>query len=509
MPPPIQPIGDSFAPFFTVKFLTYEEVEQVLNEDGERVPAGAAEGGAASEGVTLEFTYGDKMRSYAASLEILHKGEIGSMAMATVVFSPPFEDAIAIVDDRTVQKDSLMVIEWGWLASDGGKVLASGRYLFMIAQPSLEMSNTDFTITIVGTDLFGYSAPRREDRRNWKRTVYPSDHTILKEIVAKNNLHIDLDQVARDSPLFAQRPSGGGDPDKLEQNEKDWVFFQKVCASNNCSFYTIGNRVYIVDKTDARTKAPAYNLLFFRQPKTNVDIALLTFSTNAEGALFFPAASNETTVNHTDLDTGEVRQARYNPRTMPDQQSLGELSSSGKDRYTGRSIDVRAPAVRFGVVRRNPEFQERQLVGVTPRPSFSASETGEVLSLPGALANREETGKQVARTAHVLANTSAKATMSGAPGLVPQMIVRVECGSKVFSGSYIVREVVHTLNMGGYETSVKLRREASSGDLMAGIGARPANPNEKEPETDPTGEVPPTLDADGESLPFDFLDIIE
>ncbi|HET6493823.1 MAG TPA: hypothetical protein VFH61_00475 [Thermoleophilia bacterium] len=512
MPPPVKPVGDAFAPFFTVKFLTYQEAARIVNEDGfdEREAATAinaaevASGGADTSGTTLTFNYGDRMRSYAASLEVVHKGD--AHVIATVSFSPPYEDAIAIVDDQVIQRDSIMVLEWGWLASEGGSVITSsvgvddegvgrnGRHLFVIQQPSLAMTDTDFNITIVGIDLFGYAATTREDRRCWPRTRYTNDWQILEEVIRKNNMTPDTSQVpspqivftptgpravpGTGSALFAPRPRDEDDPEVVEQNEKDWVFFKKVCNSNNCSYYTIGNKVYIVDNDLARTKRPSYNLLFFRQPKTDADIVMLSFSTNALETLFHPAASNELTWNYTDLDTGAVRQTRIDPATDPNFQSLGERTASGKQQWTGRVLDIDGSAL-------------------IARPSFGPTETGEVLSVPGFLANRNEHATQVARGAHTWANTDAEATIPGTPGIVPMMVVLVACGSRLFSGSYLVIEVTHSLSMSGYETKLKLKREASTGDRETGTGVEPTNPNEHEADENPQGEEPQVHNEDG------------
>ncbi len=458
-----QGVGDMFAPFFRVRFVTARQEEGGEFEGGEEVAPNTF----ITESSEIVFSQGEtrtrlsnnnemsQLRSFATSLEIESKP--GGANMATLSLSPPFEDAVRIVDDQIIQWNSVMIAEWGWLNSFNGDRIQSDPHYFVIDKPALQASRTDYEITIRGVDMFGYSAVKREDRRVWQRIVYPTDVQILQVLAAKNKMRLDLTAVPPNSKLRQSKlpPTTEGVVDTIEQNEKDWVFFNRLCSDNNCTFYTIGDKIFILDRNFAKIINASYRLVFFQQLETDRDIPMMAFQTQALPNLFWPSEAKELTCVSNNPDDNKVTVKKTDPAKDPDEEHQGPRTSSGKAEADGQTI-----------------FVDR-LVQIVPNPAYTETETGKLCQVAHGQQNRDEHGKQPARQASSISNQNAEATIPGTPHLQPLMTVRVVGVGRIFSGPYLVKKAVHRIDSSGYETSLTLFREAATGDTVAGKGERP------------------------------------
>jgi phage protein D len=493
-------VGDFFAPFFTVRFLTTEEQTGDVSADGS---GDDEEVDVFVESATRLVFQGDKttrvffedgqmaeLRNFATQLEVEVQG--GGMASATLTLQPTFEDAIRIVDDRLIQHNSIMVCEWGWVGAGSQERISSGVHFFMITQPALEASGTDYNITITGVDLLGYGTMKRSSHVLWDREQYKTDLDIVREIAKRSGLSLDLTLVPAGestvdadgnvtteggSKLRAKKPLNDSEPDVVEQHEKDWTFLKQLLAENDCDFFTIGDKVFIVDQNIAKVQDAAYRFTYFMQPEGERDIPMETFSTNALRTIFFPAAGKSAKTMISDPDTGETTAVRHDPARMSDEKHTGPKTAAGRAEADGRAIRI------------NDE------VTVIPNPSYTDDEDGVVYPVSAQKNNSEEYGKQPARRGSTMANTQASLTSPGVPSLVPQMIVRVAGVGKTFSGAYRVMKVVHTLSTAGYDMGVELLREASSGDPVSGKGERPITGGEDPKlKTEAGEEIEPELE---------------
>ena len=478
--------GDFFAPFFTLKFLTVERLEGNVNVDGEQVGAdqtiSESTSSTKSGTVTGVFDYSNKMRSFSPSIEITMKG--GAFSQASVTLDPPYEDAISIVDDRVLRRNGVMVLEWGWLPSDRhGKKLTSDTHIFAIMKPGLEMSGTDFRVTIRGVDLLANSGIERQPKDSYARNsnasskatvngTFPTDLSILEHVARKTNQSVDASLVPADSLLRKTRPLLKEEPEVLEQNESDWLFFKRLCDENRCSFFVLGGKAVVADTNAVKKEDASYTLVFMRQPADDRQIPMTTFSTRAEETLFSTPAGRGITHSHADPDTGATITESHDPLLMADEEHTGKLNQAGAANADGLTykVDDSTP--------------------VTPQPAFGANDTGKHMSSPHGASNRDENAKKPVRDANTWMNTKATATVLGHPHLVPMMIVNVECGSSIFSGAFRITEVTHRIGMDGYETDLTLVRESSSGDSSVGTGKVPLT----------GGKSPPTRSGDGEGV---------
>jgi len=481
--------GDFFAPFFTLKFLTVEQLEGNVNVDGEQVgnnerqPIEESKGQTSSGDITLEFDYSSWLRSFSPSIEIRLEG--GGFAEATVTLEPPFADAVKIVDDRAIQRNGVMVIEWGWLPSTPtAKKLTSDKHIFMITKPGLDMSGTDIRVTIHGTDLLSGSGIARQAKTSYARNsgaaaraeengTFATDLAVLEHLARKTNLELDVSQVGADSPLRQQRPLNKEEPEVLEQNSSDWLFFKELCDTNRCSFFVLGDKVIVGDMNTIKKVDASYNLLFMQAPENDRDIPMEAFSTRALETLFSTPAGRGMTHSYADPDTGEVTTLVLDPLDMADEEHTGQLNAAGARNADGTTYQV-----------------DQQGTAVTPNPAMTGNTVGTHKSNSNAIPNRDEHAKKPVRDGNTWMNTEATATVLGHPDLVPMMIVRVLCGSETFSGAYRIIEVTHRIGMDGYSTDLKLKRESSSGDKNTGTGKVPIT----------GGQDPPTREGGGEAV---------
>lgn len=472
-------IGDQFAPFFTVRFLA------PTTTPAQQAGAGAPSGAVAQVNGDIVVSSGDttiqfsedarttQFRSMTTRLTITNMG--GGANTMELVMEPPFYDGVKIIDQQLIQWNSIVAVEWGWASNYAQDRIVSDTHFFIIQQPRIEMQNKEITITITGIDMFAYSATKREDRRVYPRSVFSTDALILAALALKNNFRLNFTLTTEASLIRTTKPLSATEPSFIEQNEKDWIFFGRLCDMNNCSFFTIGNTIFIVDQNIAKVQNTTYRLLMFQQPTDSRDILMMSFSTQALPTLFQPAESKEAQVTHFDHDGKQHVTNTYEPTKMPDQQFVGPRTGAGKDEADGRTIPVSST------------------VQLIPNPAYLPTETGKHFSVPEQKANRDEHAKRVVRDATTIANTNAEATIPGVPHIVPQQLVRVEGVSKTFSGVYMVLKVVHRLDAQGYETDLSLIRDSSTGDEVAGKGEKPSTGG-SDPEQAPGGQaVQPTV----------------
>jgi hypothetical protein len=497
-------VGDFFAPFFTIRFLS-QEIQQGQNVDGD---TGQETDAVIDEAGSLIFQNGEsttkfsedskttQFRSYATSLQVTNQG--GGCCMVELRLEPPLDDALVMIEHKLVQFNTVLVVEWGWTTNGGQDTLLSDKHYFMTMPPKMDVKGTDVTITITGIDIFGYSSMKRETRKIYRRTappanrtfvrpnastigtaddptIYDTDFKILEALAKKNNMRLNSTlapvffektvalpfgltiQVPEPSglPIHKVHPVDDKDATSVEQNEKDWMFFKRICETNRCDYFTIGDAIYIVDQNIARAQPYAYRLVFWNQPQQTNDIPIYSFSTEVLPQMFMPAEAKEVFAKSADEDEGQTKNQRVDPLTSSEMEAMGKRGAGGKSEADGRMMRV---------------TDDTQ---IKPNPSYADDETGRMMSIPGGLANREETVLRIARDANSLCNTNMEVSIPGVPGLVPMQIVSVVGCSKIFSGPYLVLKVVHKITTDGYDCDVTLIRESSTGDDEAGRGQTP------------------------------------
>lgn len=489
-----QDVGDFFAPFFRVRFIDIKKIDGMIayDESGEELlnvqeAAVTAEAVASGDTTTFKIAENEQMshlRSFASSITITTEG--GFHTTAQFNMEPQYEDAIRIIDSEAIQWNALMVVEYGYLSPKTG-IVSENKYsktgVFMIQKPDLTLSADGAQIEIIGVDLLSYTLMKRETYREWdrKNANYKTDLGIIRELVERNGMTLDTQQVglsptaefssAFNSSLPADTHSLqiehpiGAEPEKLEQFESDWTFFQRLVFSNNCNFYTQGGTVYLVDMNEAKGAQANYRLIMFQQPQHDYDVLMTSFQTGVLPTLFWPPEAKSVRAVTTDPDTGKPKNAAkedeeeikdYDPTQESDNENQGPKTSGGKNEpNAGSSTTVDGQSLK-------------------PNPKYEENQTGKGFYMTWGTPNRQELSKQTSRWANLKSGVSAEATIVGTPAVETMQIVEVRGVGKVMSGFYLVKKATHMLDGGGYETQLELIREGSSGDPVAGKGTQPA-----------------------------------
>jgi hypothetical protein len=392
-----------------------------------------------------------------------------------------------------------MVAEWGYLDPDAG-AMAENKYsktgIFIIQKPDLTLDASGATLDILGVDLLGYTLVKNETRRSWDRNGdYATDLSIIEELVKRNGMDLNTEQTGIGlgglpglegfkHPLEEEHPLKG-EPEKLEQYESDWTFFQRLVFNNNCTFYTQGRTVYLVDMNEAKGAQANYRLMMFQQPQNDFDIPMESFSTGVLPTLFWPPEAKGTKAVTTDPDTNETKDAAkqdekekstFDPSKDSTHKNLGKRVSAGDD-SDGKSVSVEGESV-------------------TPNPKREDNQTGKGFYMVWGTPNREEASKQNSRWAALKSGVNAEAVIPGTPAIETMQIVEVRGVGKVMSGFYLVLKATHTITTGGYETRLELVREGSSGDPVAGKGEQPSTEAEpKSAEGGASGLTSPPIDG--------------
>jgi hypothetical protein len=508
-------VGDFFAPFFTIKFISYEpqQGESVNPNTGAETTEDITEMGSISAALgetTLKFTTDGRtsqFRSYATSLTVTDQG--GGACMVEIRLEPPLDDALKLIEQRLLQFNTIAVVEWGWLTNGGQDTLLSDKHYFVLQMPQLDISGTDVSITLTGVDLLGYSALKRASSFVYKRTeasedgvTYNTDFKILKAVADKSTMRLNSTlapefaettetravpvegsstQFVRQRvkvktpvnlPIHAERPANPREAPTVEQNELDWVFFRRICDSNRCDFLTIGDTIFLVDQNIARVQQFAYRFVFWNQLLRSDDIPVYSFTTSALPTLFMPPESKEVRCYSADEDARKTNMDAIDPMTAANMEMMGLRGAGGKTEADGRTLRITDD------------------VQVIPNPRFAPNETGRRMSCPGGAAGHEEHTRRIVSDANSLCNLNMEVSIPGVPGLVPMQVVRVDGVSKIFSGPYLVLKVVHKLTTSGYDCDVTLISERATGDPEVGRGTRPPSPNDPDRGPNQQGSTP-------------------
>lgn len=499
--PNFSPVGDLFAPFFDVVF--YSPTTDVgLEVTPEITPFGlggsiAAAVRAAVQQAQQTIALSDTtsigstrlaLRSVGGGLQSFSPegpdSEIGQLVnyrsslevtmlsaaalQATLTLTPPYEAAVAIVDNQLIKFGSLMEIQWGYLALDGsGSPAVSDKGLFRITQPSIKFGQ-QVQVTIGGFDILSSSLMTQDTRCVWPRDTYPTDLDILRQIITTrvgSGTTLDDSKLSQDSTL-RKKKSGEG----ITQADDDWTFFRRICRQNDAVFAQKGSTIVIMDEERTSATKPKYSMFWFGQPKDEFDIPMISFETNPIMSLFAgePGARGQKTVKR-DPEEKTVKATKKDPGKTGTTQT-GEANTATTDR-----------AFKTDVVKTS----EGATAAFAP---LDVCASGRILTQPARRPNAEEETERENREIRSFFNTRASAVCPGVPGLLPQQVVTIRNVGETFSGNYRVMKVIHSIGT-GYTMKVDLLRSAASNTKTQGDAAS-SDPENTEP-TDPqasTGE---------------------
>lgn len=468
-------VGNLYAPFFDVVFYSFEK-QLGRDEDVEANRKEVAANPIGESRILLRSRGGDvvefgvdgdlvNIRNFRSSLTI--EGVSAGAYSATLTLTPPFLDGIDLIDRRLIKLGGLMEIQWGYLGVNGGPVI-SDKGIFTIRQPSIRFGQ-QIQIQINGVDLFSFSAKSLEARIIWPREHFKTDLDVLRTLTKKilgdekrlNAKSIEAAAARARAMEQARQAVAAVSPgvtissdipkipklvrekdENLVQTEPNWTFFRRICNANDVTFNQVGNEVVLHEMSRADLFTPKYRLVWWMQPQTDVDIPMMSFETNPVRGYFAQPGVRGLKRYTVDPDTGVLVVTEHLPET-----TAGPGPNRSEAQEAGHPKDV------------------IQLPDGSVKP-FSDPEEGEAgrnITTPSERPNEEDEVEEEARFLARESNTKATATCVGVPGLLPQMIVRVEGVGRTFGGNYRVKKVTHEIGA-GYIMKLDLIRTASTGD---------------------------------------------
>lgn len=486
---PTQPrdVGDLFGPFFRVEFLNVTVdpgfVEAGLNDTAlgsvSNIDAASITQASVEDPIALDSRL---LARTASNLTI--ESMAGSPFLFTVAFTPPYDDAIRILNNRVITFGGLVRVQFGYQSNAKlGFGLESDVHLFVInGMPKVDFGQ-DITITIQGRDLVSFSGMRNTSKKIYKRAEYANDFLIVREIAQKNAVDLDVSKVRADSTFFT--PKIPGIPPSIEQHHTDWQFIRSLCMQHGLRLSAEGAVLKIYSPDTLETEPVAYRFLWRQKPISKRDIPVMNLTGNALPYLFQPPEGRSVVALKTDPDTGLTNAVKVTGAGLSDQANVGtEPSGAPGSSVTGNQPkSLATDADDLGEVVLDPETLERKIVKPFPRPNIDA---GTVISQPNTVNNADERVETKVRSAVYFTHPMVRITTPGMPDVFPPMLVRLEGTSKLFDSVYVVLEAKHDIGLNGYTMDLKLIRhtaQTEAGVVPTGpIISPPAGSGEVVPE---------------------------
>ena len=479
------PVGDLFAPFWTLEFYpnetsllnakdTIARLSRITNE-AVRLPdsfgnatnideaLGTQRDGhlvKTSEQARLDSPLGN-LQSYKSELTVTLQG---AAALFELSLTPPFDDALQILDQRVLTRSIYIVAEWGYVDRFGNSSISSGKYVFHANRPAMNFSEREITITLSGNDIMTYASMRSEKKRKWSRKEFPTDAKILQELAKEAKMELNLKCVPESlddgraktlHPLFLRNKQ----PEELEQHLTDWMFFKKLVRDNGCNLIVGKEKTVYVYDIDYSWRAlrTHYHLIAYKQPRSSeegsFDVPIKTFSTQINPGIFAPVTSQSINYRQASLSKGKVDKSKLEAPKDHNYASAQGFSGAGNVKS---NVGTKTSVGTFQQSKKSSPLGESLVTG------------------PARDSNAKGRGRQAMAQGAALASIQASATLPGVVGLTPFQLVSVEGLGKSISGIYKVLKVVHTLGQ-GYSTQVDLLRLTLSKEQTQGT-TRPIGP---------------------------------
>jgi len=492
--PNFSPAGDFFAPFFDVTFYapTQEDgqiealddaadsasgIDSVVLrvkaaklranqrrelEHGTIAPSGpstlsirSVDGGLQSYGPAGEESEVAQLTNFRANLQVTMLS--AAALQATLTLTPPYEDALRIVDHKLIRFGSIMEIQWGYLTLGGEKPAVSDIGFFRITQPSIKFGK-QVSVTIEGYDILSSSLKTSDTRCQWLRETYPCDLDIIREMTKRVGPTAKLDdKKISSSSSLRKRKSGTG----VTQADDDWVFFRRILRQNDCVFEQVGDVITLKEERFIDQQEPKYRLFWFKQPVNQFDVPMISFETNPIMSLFVdePGSRGQRTICR-DPETKKLTVIDKDPGTTGTPQ-VGQCNT-GTTEAAHKKIVVKTSQGDKGV------FAKLD----------AACTSGRFFTQPCKRPNQTEEINRENNEIRRFFNTRASATCPGVPGLLPQQVVEVHDVGTTFSGNYRVMKVVHNIGK-GYTVKLDLLRASESNKQGSGAPASTDKKNTK------------------------------
>jgi phage protein D len=502
------PVGDFFAPFFQVAFVAGDthrvNIDAFIKDKDFTTVRGPS-------GIDLNIPFGfssvfidtetqekkDKLdltsqnlSKYAAALQIVSKAQGLREFMLTM--TPTYDDAIRIIDSRLIHQGSLVKVRWGYTSAGGINNHLSDVHVFINNEPKVTYTNQDLTITLQGYDLFCAASTNRTRSKQWKSPEAENDAGIITSLLTEVGFNVKNVSKETTPRLFDAWDDKNATTEVKGriQLENDWTFIRRLCDAGHCWFDVKGKDITFWDLNDVASRTPSYNFVFRKQPKSDIDVPIITFSANGNQRAFLPPTSTQQILITSNPDLKGTKVEVKEPGKDTDRSNVGPLDTDGGAK-TGGGSEAEEVRTSIGIVGTAGK------VGHT-KSKLKKNVTGVIVSGPSTQPRLSAMTKSQRQEAQFYANIQATLTAPGIPNLMGNAIVSVDpqgIGNS-FGGPYFVTDVTHNIGTDGYTMRVSLVRTTSTDEP----GTPVANKPDKKDPAGPATTAPNSPESTKESF---------
>jgi hypothetical protein len=402
----------------------------IVADDGTRYPLWTRGMDGAAFNIPTHQNIGD-LHALSFVTEIVVETQLGYIPRIAVTLSPPYEDAIRLLDSTLVEfGNNRLQVQFGYATSgQNGTPLLSEVYEGLMLKPDISIG-TDTTIVLNAQGVGAWAAHMQEGGRTWTNMTR---RQIIADVCADFNIVPNFEAITNDPALSTMLV------DKITMSQgwqTGWFVIDKLCKEGRCFFYSRHisknadgrtGELVIIPRSTIAVDNPAVTLTMFHIDRGRLSgdqYPILSASTDT-AALWLPGAQK---IMLQDID----------PKTKLPNLKLIDNSET-KTPQTGKggvevadSNSFRSDAAnKQGVVRRSGNPVQDTAV----QQAHSAFES---MSSLGGISLEVET--------------------LGVPLLQPGSSVCVRgLGLKLDKDAYCVHKITHTLGVGGFSTRLSLK----------------------------------------------------
>jgi hypothetical protein len=459
-----RPVGDVYAPFFSLVFTNQRGTVVVeRGSSGREGPTTVVFDEPVPTRASTESPENQQLlntiRASAASLTV--ESNTGAPFRLTLELTPTYEDGVRILESGIITFHTTISARWGYVTSNGGQI--STRYHhFLVTEPKATFGE-DMRISVVANDFVVTMASRRTTTKQWGRTVYKTDLDILAAICSKVGYTLyaaPIDPKHRITEVVKPKTKTG-DVVSLPQLGTDWQFFKSICRRHGVAFFISENAVTLYDplKPPPGAEKLVYRFKWRRKLVGKYDIPVYSVSGTIQASAFLPPAAGGVLAIIVDNTTGQTSYKKADGQDLPESREA-----------TAANERIRGSPLHMSIINAGNTSEDgvTNLPGgdsASPSPAQNPTEeTGTAISLAGDqkdLSVDQMTAVGLVREASFFSNPKVKIKCPGVVDLHPGMLVTVEGTGKIYDYTYTVHSVRHILGNNGYDMEVDLMRQGS------------------------------------------------
>lgn len=453
-------VGDLFAPFFRVAFtsaFTEEGELQAINqaEDFSTIPVSASTRVETTDTTsTLEI---DSFLLKNTASNLIVESNAGSPFMFTLTLTPPYEDALRILNNPLVGWGALVKVQFGYVSNISGNNILSDVHLFrMNTQPKAEFGQ-DITITLSGMDLVASTGLRNISKEIYDRSEFPTDCSIVRDIATRRGISLSIDDSVGPDSSFLVRKSL--EPPSVEAHKSDWEFIRLLCREHNLQVLPRGSTIHIFDLDRKGPEKPTYRFLWRTNPQTKRDIPVESISGNLFPMRMRPGAARGLLSLKTDMDTGKTMAKEIDGASRTDVTNAGAAAPSSESTTGNTSKSMASKEPESGIAIIDSETGKTVFPNPKPRPQ---KDRGDVASQPATANNADEKFAAKVSDAVFWSHPQVVVTSPGVVDVRPGLLVELSGTGRLYDGTYLVLKTKYDIGLAGFSMDTTLVRQSDN-----------------------------------------------